>query len=1253
MKKYLIAALLLCNLASFSQTNAYEKAWNLLNENKRAEAEKFLTEAMADPATASDAYITNIYLQSYNGKEKNIKDFANSFYSKTQNPYPYIYALWFNDAVLGAYGKKTSDSQVKLMDQLVKDPNAQGSLVAAANYQEEFHYLFSAEFDKTQNYSNNIGNIRNWQFTGPFENLSQSGFYKEYGPLEHPEPGATFTSLTNADVKWFTPAEEIKDGWIPSTFQFNKRVAVIYAQSFVSSSSDQSVFCNVGCTGSIKVWINDVPVIAESRERITELDAYTVKCNLKKGINRVLIQLGYTNYDYPNFSLRFTDEKYKALPNIYGSSTYMPYPKNNDSSIKYTIIRPFAEEYFAGKIKSQPGNLVNYLLLADACLRNGKLLEARDVINDALKMAPENSLVRMKLVNILNQQNNKTLYLEELEKVKLADAESMLVSQLKMKEFYDNEKFEECAAELDRYKGLYGEDEYVDGYNLMLLAHDKKYDDLVKVAEKVYAKYPGNAQTIAMMYNIKKDVYKDNSGALAVYEKYMKNNYNYDVYTDYANILVDKGDVKKGMAIKEKLSSTFPYDPNGYYKLSKYYFSVKDYNKSEDYVRKSLALSPYNENYWEQLGDIHSEKNNTSEALNDYNQSLKFDPDQYTIISKIRKLNNKPEISKLFPETDIEKIIKEDNPADAKNSDYGYYYILDQKNAIMYPDGATEEYDTYMIRITNDKGVEAYKESSINYNNSQSLLIEKTVVIKKSGVKIEGERNDNQIVFTNLEVGDVIVFKYRLQTYAYGRFAKEYWDRYAFGGQIYSAITKYNLIVPAEQKINYILTNSPIQPVIQNIENFKEYSWVIAKPVPTKDEPLMPGQVDIGTVLHISTISSWKEIANWYSDITNNKSEEDFEIISLYKKLFPDDKKKLSQFEKARIIYSYIEANIKYSEVSFRQSAFVPQRASAVLSTRLGDCKDLSGLFVTLAHMAGINAKMVLVSTRDNGQKNILLPSVDFNHCIVKAVLDNKDHFIELTDNYLPFTSMPNNLSGAQALEIPNKPANENAELIHLKPENRIKDVIKRVVDIKPEDGDLHISVATVTYGATSSFTRDKYLHLDNDKQMQEMEKSIAGSYKNTVSLEKIEFKDLDKLNDSVTYSFSYKVKDEVATIGSLNTFRIVYPDIVASLDNFSASKRDYPVEYWNYENIDAYETTVTITAPKGNKFIELPKDEILSFKDMKYSIQYKLKSPDKLIVTRTFSNGRPQEILPEDYPAFKSFFEKIIKAEQKYIAYK
>jgi hypothetical protein len=166
------------------------------------------------------------------------------------------------------------------------------------------------------------------------------------------------------------------------------------------------------------------------------------------------------------------------------------------------------------------------------------------------------------------------------------------------------------------------------------------------------------------------------------------------------------------------------------------------------------------------------------------------------------------------------------------------------------------------------------------------------------------------------------------------------------------------------------------------------------------------------------------------------------------------------------------------------------------------------------------------------------------------------------------------------------------------------------------------------------------------------MEQTVAAKYKNNVKVEKVSFNDLDKLHDSVVYSYSYKVKNEVSEIGSLKTFRIVYPDVSASLDNFSADTRSYQIEYWRYEDTDDYETVVTINAPVGTKFVELPGSENLVFKDMKFSIHYNLKTPNKLVVTRKFSNSR-KNIAAADYTAFKTFFEKIVKAEQKFIAYK
>lgn len=80
--------------------------------------------------------------------------------------------------------------------------------------------------------------------------------------------------------------------------------------------------------------------------------------------------------------------------------------------------------------------------------------------------------------------------------------------------------------------------------------------------------------------------------------------------------------------------------------------------------------------------------------------------------------------------------------------------------------------------------------------------------------------------------------------------------------------------------------------------------------------------------------------------------------------------------------------NIRYSSVAFRQSGWVPQRASKVIQTRLGDCKDLASLYAAIAREVGLKANLVLVSSRSNGAFSLALPNMDFNHCLVKVVAD-------------------------------------------------------------------------------------------------------------------------------------------------------------------------------------------------------------------------------------------------------------------------
>ena len=106
MKLLFITLFTAINVLAFSQTSKYEAAWDALNKNDRAAAKAYLAASVKEGKNVQDAYITNLYLDLYDSNANRGTNFTNEFYSKFDNSYPYIFSLWFNEAVGGAYGKK-------------------------------------------------------------------------------------------------------------------------------------------------------------------------------------------------------------------------------------------------------------------------------------------------------------------------------------------------------------------------------------------------------------------------------------------------------------------------------------------------------------------------------------------------------------------------------------------------------------------------------------------------------------------------------------------------------------------------------------------------------------------------------------------------------------------------------------------------------------------------------------------------------------------------------------------------------------------------------------------------------------------------------------------------------------------------------------------------------------------------------------------------------------------------------------------
>ncbi|MFL5789796.1 MAG: DUF3857 domain-containing protein, partial [Flavisolibacter sp.] len=825
-----------------------------------------------------------------------------------------------------------------------------------------------------------MGALENWQLAGPFENLSGSGFNSQKDPLLFPNSNASFKGINDIEISWFTPPALNRDGWIFTYAHLPVSSAIVYAQTFVNTPADMKVLLNAGGNGSLKIWVNDGLVLSESKERVTELDYYKNYCHLKKGYNRIVLQLGYTGTTTPNFIIRLTDDNMNPIKQISSVSEVQPYAKSVDEPSTNSI-KHFAEDYFEKKITEEPSNPANYILLSQAYLRDRKTAESRKVVEKALKLMPENPLLKFELIQCLLKTENRTQLMQEVEWVKENDSDSYFTHQIKINTFIKEEKYNEANEELDKMESAYGEDENSMQFKATLLGKQNKIDDLVNLVEKGYKMYPENTSFLTMMFKVHKLLKKDNKAALAVYEKYFKNAYNSNILSDLSDEYKEQGLNDKYLELLERNARDAAYNPYFYMELSNYYYEKQDYKKSLEYADYILKLAPYSGKYWNHKANILDQMKKKEEAIAHYKKAIYYDRTNYDARKKLNELEKKPDLIKLLPDTDVYSLIK--NAKQDKEHDFSY--LLDEKGTVIYDVGASESYVTYAAKIYTQKGIDSWKEINIPYNdNTETLLIEKSEVVKPNGSRVPAERNDNQLVFTGLEAGDAIYIKYRIQEYSKGRLGREFWDKFTFNSFVPSALARYTLVIPHSINFNSRLINSDTKPTVKEVADFNVYTWQFQDQRALKEEPVMPTLSDVGTVLHLSTIKSWSDVANWYSDISYQNIQDDYELNSLYNEIFANEGQ-LTNYEKAKKIYNYIVTNIRYSSVSFRQSGLVPQDVSKTISTKLGDCKDLSTLYVALLSKAGIKASLVLIDTRDNGAKDLILPSIDFNHCITKV----------------------------------------------------------------------------------------------------------------------------------------------------------------------------------------------------------------------------------------------------------------------------
>lgn len=1231
--------------------NPIDDVWDAFKKNNRKQARELLNTAIANPQYKVEASMIMMLLNILEEKDQNLS-LMQSVFTLLDDPSPYLYSLWLSDAVTDGYNKKDK-ARLGFIKEIFSSTKPNGSIKAALHYMNYMHFIFSNDTKNALKENLSVGSVANWQFVGPFDNTSGSGFDKVYGPLTHPEQDYKFKSMTNANITWFSPKYLEPNPWLMMDYYIPCQQAIIYAQSFVTSPADQDIYIALGGYGSLKLWVNDQQVISQMEERQTEMDVYVQKIKLVKGVNRILVQLGFTDkVKNANFIVRLVNSEGVPVPGIISSQKNGQYPDRSSNAMP-TPIKHFAEVYFEKKIKSDPNNILNYLLLSKCYYRRQDYNSSIEVLKKAQKLQEKNILINFELLLNYSKIQNRTEILKQIEFVRSLDPDITFLAEYDFENDAKNDNLNDMEKDLKKIKKTRGgESETYYNYLIRYQIAKQDYDGAIETIDAAHLKYPENYYFLNLYVKIIKKTGVSSGQITKMFEKFLATNYSATIIDALVDEYAGANNNSKVESVLLKYYPIFPQENTCLNKLMNFYYGAKDYKKALEVVKVGLDNAPYYYMFWSNKGYIDAALKNVSDAIKDFKIAIMFNPNLFEARERLRELEGKTPLLNYFRDTAIYETI-DYALTGLKKTDDNYQYLLYEKNYAVFPEGASIEYSSFAVKVQNEAGVKHWKNVYIPFNSyQQNLTIEKAEVLKKNGQKVKAEEDDNELVFPSLEENDVIYLSYRIENYTGGKLCKEFWEDYVFNAFYPMQSSTFRLLTPKGFVFNVDTFNLGRKPQLTSIDDFDLYEWSYKDLPKSKDEDYMPQLGEVGMVLNISTVNNWRTIADWYSDIAMPQTKEDYNVLQAYDEIFGDKAYK-TDYLKAKAIYDYICNNINYSSVSFLQSSYTPQKPMVTLSTQLGDCKDLATLYYTLANKAGLKTHIVLVNTADNGENLIKMPSINFNHAIIKIDLGDTALFQELTVKRLAFGAIPGKLKNAQALIIPNNAADTNGnKLIHIPEKGLINTGLKRVTYVKVEDNNLNITTSLTGEGSASSWLKEDFNGLTKEETEEQIKSDMDKVFETNVKLDTFYVHNIDNRDSLYFESDKFKVNGAVKTIGGLSAIKPPFFEKIFTTDAFSKDERTYPVIYWRYEANTYYETKIVIELPKGSKLEELPKNLTVKNRFVDYKLTIVKTPGNKVEINRSVKiNNRT---FPAEYYAeFKKTMAQIIKAEDIYIGYK
>lgn len=1242
LKKTLLFSLLILTI------NVQAEGWEYIKNNDYVQAEIDFRKALALDSLNKPALEGMIFLSEVKNETYEYQKFVTTYLRNF--PDGYTYAL-FDNAFKG--------SDQEIVDAKIEEHL---KLMAKVNLAVDFSESTKSREVTLKKYRELIP-LYKWALAGPFDNVEGSGFIETYEIEKTPFDTTTqYSDHTDKRLKWIIPAYFAGTGRILFTSYLpeTNSEATYFANTFLTFPETKTVQIRIARSAPIKVFLDD-DLIFENNERVDyNYDREIIELEIPKGTHRLFIKnaqyfptyqqvksMYFFDQNYisqEKFAVRITDKKGNLINDI--SSAAM----GEYQARKYTtnVIIDDLINHFKKEVEKNSESLFLQYALCKSYIKQGVYGMAEEVFVKKHKENPDvlfyTYLAAKSYAFRGKQEKVYNLFKGvDYDKVPIYDMLYEKASEIDLKT--NKEKYFEAYSALLKIapSNFTVINALIDYYNAS--GKEEEKDAFLKQKIEEYPEYEYDLETELSTY---KEEYEGHSGAKHTLKeqkqaiKDLKKSSRPEDYELAIEYYKERKNEAKVLALYDELIDHNPHYTETYNDKAAYLIDRKKYDLAEKEIMLSLSINPYQSEAYEGLGDTYKKRERKEEALAAYKKAIYLNRSYWgnsSITEKIEKIEGSSKYKEIFDTITFDAVLNDPKwRQTAQNEDA--IVLLYTKDVVMDSTGKIEVYQKFMVKILTEAGAEKWTQSNFNFlGNLQSIKL-----IKPDGSETTPESSGSYVVFKNLQEGDLIKIEGKSEFSTTREIDEElsFVNYYFFTDPLY--FTKFEIAIPKGKKLWYEMHKLEDNVKLSTKGDFDFYRWEFRNMAAIGNEDALPDLYDKYPNIQISTLKNWNRVVKWYEQKTYRMFEPSYDIIEILDTIIQPD---MTDKQKVEAVYNYITRQIKYSYVSFLNSAYIPKNPTNTCSSGIGDCKDVATIMITMLRQLGIESYYALVKT-NNVNHFDMVPGLAFDHVIVAYYIDGKVNYADLTTTFFPIFVLPEMDCNAIALLV--KEGVNDIFRLRDDYNDTLNNTSQMNIDVVfKEDRSGELTVNAQYNGLAGSKLREKVFHTQSNKQANLALGALGVGVFENIELLDFKYENLDAMAEPLRATYKLQTSGFLDKVSNLFILKIPYMVAMQKSQELLNSERKNRIDISTVMDSQPLVQKLTLSFPKGYKLTELPENVDVKNKFGGYSIHYK-QVGDKLEVTRhQYFNKSIIEL--SEFEEFKRYYLSLLDYDKMKIA--